>query len=269
VLAHESGLIVGQAVTPSDEGAAVAPLLDQHEATLAGPPTVTLLDAGYHNSAVLGLFVERGLDVLCPSGAVDQGRWTKAAAPGRYPKAAFRYDEERDQYVCPAGCRLRFREAARDRHGQPRRRYGGAPCAACGQRGACTTAAKQGRTLWRYPVDELKEAMAQVLAQPAARRAYRRRQAIVEPRFAAICDRLGLRRFHRFGLAGARLEFALYCVAHNLQHGLRLLAQLFAVFYRFLAAREPHQGPQVRARTGFRFFGAISLAPARRIFVTP
>jgi hypothetical protein len=57
------------------------------------------------------------------------------------------------------------------------------------------------------------EAMQQVLAQPAARRLYRRRSALVEPVFA----RLGLKRFRRRGLKPVRLEFALHCLAYNLK----------------------------------------------------
>jgi hypothetical protein len=67
----------------------------------------------------------------------------------------------------------------------------------------------------RYQGEELKEAMAQVLSQPAARAKYQRRQAIVEPCFAELRERQGLKRFHRRGLAAVRVEFALHCIAFN------------------------------------------------------
>jgi hypothetical protein len=119
--------------------------------------------------------------------------------------------------------------------------------------------------LWRFPGDELKEAMALVLRQPAARQAYRRRAAIVEPRFAAICQRLGLRRFRRFGLAGARLEFALYCVAHNLQHGLRLLARLSGLFLAFFTARRASCRPRAALPPHVEVFVTIYRAAIRRV----
>ena len=147
-----------------------------------------------------------------------------AAPTDRRSKAAFRYDAAADAYVCPAGDLLRPRGRARDRHGATYQRYATPACATCAQRAACTTAAG-GRTLRRYDGDELKEAMAAVLAQPAARRRYRQRQAIVEPIFAALRDRQGLVRFHRRGLPKVRAEFALHCLAYNLRQAGRLQAR--------------------------------------------
>jgi transposase len=221
VLAHESGLIVGQRVERSDETAAVEPMLNQHEAVLGAKPRRTLLDGNYHTSGVLGLFAAWELDVLCPSGTAERGRWEKRGAKGRFGKTAFRYDEQTDEYTCPAGEKLRYRGRSRDRRGCERHSYHGAPCAGCPLRSQCTTA-KAGRVVWRYAGDALKEAMTQVLAQPAAQRAYGRRRAMVEPVFAQLRERQGLTRFMRRGLAGVRVEFALHCTAYNLKRTLRL-----------------------------------------------
>lgn len=223
VLAHETGLIVGQSVHPSDEGAAVGPWLAQHEAILGAPPTRLLLDANYHQNAVLLWLGELELDVLCPSGKADQGHWERQRRQrGAFDKAAFTYDEERDVYVCPRGQELPPVGRGQQYH-LSYRRYGGAPCAACPDRALCTTDARHGRTVKRFAGDEWKEAMVRVMQQPAAQRAYRQRKALVEPVFAALRERQGLRRFLRRGLAGARLEFSLHCLAYNLGRALRLL----------------------------------------------
>ena len=76
--------------------------------------------------------------------------------------------------------------------------------------------------------------MAQVMAQPGARRAYGRRRAMVEPVFAELRQRQGLTRFLRRGLAGVRLEFALHCLAYNLKRALsleRASLRLFTAFF--------------------------------------
>jgi hypothetical protein len=92
----------------------------------------------------------------------------------------------------------------------------------------------------RYQGEELKEAMAQVLSQPAARAKYQRRQAIVEPCFAELRERQGLKRFHRRGLKAVRAEFALHCIALNLKRALgRLLTLLI-----FLCTRRDSE-PQI------------------------
>jgi transposase len=222
-LVHERGLIVGQAVHPSSETAVLPQLLAQHAAAFGGAPPILLLDAGYCTGAVLADLVARAINVLCPSGtAQGADDWEKAGRQGRFGKGAFAYDAERDAYRCPAGAWL---EAMGEgtRRGRAYRRYGTAACAACPRRAQCTTAST-GRTVERYAGDAYKEAMAQVLRQPGARAQYRRRAPIAERPFAELRGRQGLLRFHRRGMAGAAVEFALHCIAFDLKWALHQAA---------------------------------------------
>ena len=84
-------------------------------------------------------------------------------------------------------------EQRTDKFGRRYRVYCGARCADCGLRERCTES-KYGRPLKRYEGEELKEAMVQVLSQPAARAKYHRRSAIVEPLFAELRERQGLQQ---------------------------------------------------------------------------
>ena len=94
-------------------------------------------------------------------------------------------------------------------------RYATKACGTCPLKSQCTKGA--GRSIKRYEGDDLKDAMLSVFNQPAARAVYQRRQIIVEPIFAELRERQGLRRFHRRGLSGVRLEFSLHCIALNLK----------------------------------------------------
>lgn len=223
-LVHESGLVVGQAVHPSSETAVVEQLLDQHVAVFGANPSTALLDAGYCQPAVLQEMVEREVDVLSPSGkATDEHSWQKRGYQGRFGKAAFEYDEERNVYRCPAAQELREVTRARDAEGRAYRLYATSACTNCAVRPQCTTSDK-GRKVRRYDGEEYKEAMALVLRHPAARRQYGRRRTLGERPFAAFRERQGLRRFHRFGVAGARVEFALHVMAFDLHWVLRRFA---------------------------------------------
>lgn len=221
-LVHERGLIVGQTVHPSSETAALAPLVAQHVQVFGVAPPTLLLDAGYCTAAVLQGLAEQAIDVLCPAGKTTggSGDWSKAGPQGRYGKGAFAYDADRDAYRCPTGQWLPRIGQSRDRTGRPYQRYATAACAACPQRAQCTTSAR-GRTVERYGGDEYKEAMAAVLQQPAARRQYRRRAGIAERPHAELRFRQGLVRFRRRGTAGARVDFALHCIAFDLKWALR------------------------------------------------
>lgn len=214
VAVHASGLIVGQHVDPSSERSAVLPMLQQHQAIFDGPPTRLLLDAGYPSLALLRQLYELDLDVLAPSGPTRaQPAWQRRGRNGRFAKSEFHYEPEDDVYRCPAGRELVAIGRARSDHTGQYQRYRGRQCAGCELRPRCTSSA-QGRALNRYPDDELKEAMNAVLAQPAARRAYRQRN-MVERTFAHL-RQSGLRRFRRRGLKSVRVEFALHCIAYNL-----------------------------------------------------
>lgn len=216
-LVHESGLIVGQAVHPSSETAVVDELMEQHRDAFGSWPKTALLDAGYCTPAVLAEMVERDVNVLCPSGRTNQGEdWEKKGNKGLFGKARFAYDEERNVYRCPAGAELRQSEQSCDAAGRPYRAYTTNACSGCELRTRCTTS-RHGRKIKRYEGEEFKEAMARVLRQPAARREYQRRAPIAERPFAEFRERHGLRRFHRCGLLGAAVEFALHVIAFDLK----------------------------------------------------
>jgi len=133
----------------------------------------------------------------------------------------FRYVEDGDYYVCPAGERM-----------HPWRRHGGnaatgqrayvqyatPACADCERRTRCTRG--EARTIQRTVGQELKEAMRLVMAQPRARRVFAQRKAMVEPVFSHLRERQGLHRFRRRGLAGVRLELRLHLMAYNLGRAL-------------------------------------------------
>lgn len=234
-LMHESGLILAQHVHPSSETAAVAPLLEQHQAIFSAGPSTLLMDAAYHNGALLGSLAEQEIDVLCPSGQTfkAQGPWTKRSPHQKFPKLGFAYDPETDTYVCPEGQRMTYRAHGKDR-GLRYRLYGTNACGSCALRSQCTKS-RRGREVKRYTGDEYKEAMDKVLEQPRAREMYKRRLTMSEPVYAELRERQGLRRFRRRGLRGARVEFALHCLALNLRKALRMEA-----FQALLSALSGH-----------------------------
>lgn len=219
VLAEKHRIILGQTVHPSDENAPVDKMLDQYQKNAGAQPKRMMFDAGYFNFAMLERSIELDLDLLCPSGAVGQGKWGKSSQGGKFVKEDFVYDAATDQYLCPSGEQLRFIKSGME-SGRAYRLY---KCRKrdCQQRKMCTKA-KTGRTVKRYDKDELKEVLTEVMRQPKARKAYRKRQAMVEPVFSTLRGQQGLNRFRRFGSQKVKLEFSLHCIAYNVGRLLRL-----------------------------------------------
>jgi hypothetical protein len=220
ILVHESGGIVGHTVHASNEVAQVGALLAQHAAVFGAPPTTALLDGNYHCAEVLGPCVAQDMDVRCASGGTQRESWNKRGARGRFAKSAFVYEAGRDRYRCPAGHELLRQGHGTNRHGHAYTRYRTPACRGCAVRAQCPTAT-QGRVIDRFEGDEYKELMRTVMEHPAARKKYRQRAAIAERPYAEVTERQRLRRFHRRGLLGVRVEFALHCMAFDLKAVLR------------------------------------------------
>jgi Transposase DDE domain len=242
VLANEARVVVDAQVHSTSEQAALAELLDR----LDGEQTrELLLDAGFNTYENLESALEREISVLCPEQAEDVRG--DGEGPRRIPMREFRYVEDGDYYVCPAGERM-----------NPWRRHGGnavtgqrayvqyatPACAGCERRAKCTRG--EARTIQRTVGQELKEAMRLVMAQPQARRVFAQRKAMVEPVFSHLRERQGLNRFRRKGLAGVRLELRLHLIAYNISravayaqrragHGIVALIQRFVELARAMA----------------------------------
>jgi len=221
VLVHESGLIVSQVVEPSSESAAMPELLDQYQHAFGADPVSLLLDAGYHSIEVLAPIVARHIDVLCPAGTTLDGQWDRKGNKGKFGKNKFTFVSDSDHYLCPAGHALTPSTAYKDvATGLTARKYRTKQCRGCELRSQCTQNT-QGRAIVRFEGEEIKEMMAEVLAQSRARRRYRMRREIVERIFAELGWRQALHRFHRRALDGSQLEFGLHCIALNLKWAIR------------------------------------------------
>jgi transposase len=221
VLVHESGLIVSQVVEPSSECAAMPELLDQYQQAFGADPLSLLLDAGYHSIEVLAPIAARQIDVLCPAGTTLDGQWERKGNKEKFGKNKFAFDPEEDRYQCPAGHWLTPSKVYKDvATGLNARKYRTKQCSGCQLRSKCTQN-KQGREIVRFEGEEIKQMMAEVLAQSRARRRYRMRREIVERIFAELGWRQGLHRFHRRALDGSKLEFGLHCIALNLKWAIR------------------------------------------------
>lgn len=151
-------------------------------------------------------------------GSTVEGMAIPRDGEGTFAKSAFRYDGQRDCYVCPLGQELtRQGEGSRDRRkGTTVRVY---RCS-CGERcafsGVCTRDRK-GRSVKRREEEEVHERHAQRMKDPGHREDYRLRRQTVEPVFGTLKEGRGIRRFLLRGLEGVRAEWSLACCAFNLK----------------------------------------------------
>ena len=220
VLANAKRVIVACAVHPTSETKPLASLLQQ--AGQQGTIETALFDAGYFCDSVLANTAALGIELLCPEGNSLGEVWEKESSK-YFPKNRFNYDQATNSYRCPQGETLKFIRLHKGSAQYPAyRQYGTTACGSCPLKAQCTRS-KEGRRIKRYASDDEKDALRQKMRDPEVRVRYGQRKAMVEPVFSYLRGSQGLNRFHRFGLRGVRVEFALHAMAYNLS---RLLAYL-------------------------------------------
>jgi len=182
-------------------------------------------DAGYNCLEQLEYIEEQQVDVVLadPRPEHRSGGETK---PGKqYSRSMFEYDEAQDHYRCPAGQLVTYWHTEKSR-GRFKRVYRCKSCQGCSQQKQCLGEEKRKtiqRTLRRDTMERLAEAMNAKSRTDLGRGRLAVRKQTVEPIIGNLKANLGFRRFNLSGLAGVRGEFALMCIAHNLNRLITLI----------------------------------------------
>lgn len=217
-LANSDRLVLSYGVDSSCETQPLPEMLEQARRVNGGQVERIKLDSAFHGGGALKVCADQGTEVLCPSGPASNNY--RKRHNGKFSKAEFRYEAEKDIYICPAGEELQREYAyAGNEHHKAYIRYGTPACADCPLRDQCTTS-KKGRRIKRYDNDHLKQEARKAFFDPVNQEAYKRRSAEIEPVFGDLKGGFRFRRFRRWGLAGARLDAAIHLIAHNCKRAL-------------------------------------------------
>jgi len=170
-------------------------------------------DAGYYKGEEIVECYEAGIKALVPK--VDT---SGAKAKGRYSKADFRYDAERNEYVCPAGQRLTYRFDSVE-HDQRLWVYMTYQCSSCPRQAKCTTS--NAKRIKRWEKEHILEAAeAELKKQPNA---MRQRKKLVEHPYGTIKHCMGATHFVMKRLPNVRAEMSLHVLAYNLRRVINIL----------------------------------------------
>lgn len=166
------------------------------------------VDAGYFTAAVCHLTQEMGI-------ALVPGYRRPSKGPNDYQKKQFRYDAQKDAYVCPAGEELNY--GTTDRNGYRHYRSDKAVCAICPCRAKCTTNRQMQKTITRHVWEEAKEKANALRLTPWGKKAYARRKETVERSFADAKQHHG-HRYARFrGQMKVQMQCLLAAAAQNMK----------------------------------------------------
>ncbi|MCF8233144.1 MAG: IS1182 family transposase [Bacteroidales bacterium] len=138
-----------------------------------------------------------------------------------YLKDNMPYDASRDEFTCPQGRKLRYRETehrpSANGYYQKRRIYECEDCSDCPVASACKKTAKN-RTLYvNWPLETYKQQARDNLTSAHGQALRKQRNYDVEAVFGQLKRNMGHYRFRLRGLAKVILEFGLLSMAYNLK----------------------------------------------------
>jgi transposase len=172
-----------------------------------------IADRGYFKGEEILACKQAGIAVLVPA-----TRTSNAKADGRFDKADFLYDREKNEYRCPAGQSLIWRFASVEK-GMTLNRYWSSNCKGCSLKDKCTPS--QNRRVTRWEHQDVLDDMQEQLEQSAE--AMRTRRCTVEHPFGTIKSWMGATHFLTKGLERVKTEMSLHVLAYNFKRLVTLL----------------------------------------------
>jgi transposase/transcription elongation GreA/GreB family factor len=208
-------LIVAVEVTnePTDRNW-LSPMAIEAKQVMEVETLAVVADKGYSSAREVEACVNASITPYLPKPETSANK-----ALGLFTKDDFRYDRERDLYVCPAGEELTFRHASHEK-GRDVRYYRTYACSRCPLRPQCTRNTQSRRISRSANEHVLEEMNARVAANPQI---LRKRKAIVEHPFGTIKRWMNQAYFLMRGLANVRAEFSLSALAYDLKRVLAIV----------------------------------------------
>ena len=183
-------------------------------------------DAGFANTEDLKEPDAAGITVIVPS-----QKQAGKQEPSEFAKERFKYDKEKDEYICPEGQILRFSHLIKSKH---QRMYGigkGEICQSCQSRlgGRKCTQSKNGRWVSRLENEEIKEKLERQYASLKGQEIYKLRQTKVELPFGHIKRNLKVGGFLLRGKEGVKAEMSLLSSCFNIARMITILGVIGAI----------------------------------------
>lgn len=212
---EDNQIIVGQHLTQNaNDKQEVDCALEEIKETTGDLPDTMSLDNGYMSGENLEAFDGKGIDVYIATGKGEKKDQRAIEASNRkINKSDFRYDEDRDCFVCPGGHTLELKREASD--GKKVYQALKAECDSCPYTARCCTSQKGApRTIHSDDKEPLRQKMNEKMKQESSQEIYKKRKKIVEPVFGQIKNS-GFRGFSLRGYEKGSGEFSLVCAVHN------------------------------------------------------
>jgi hypothetical protein len=216
-------VIVGVGISQSPADQTLLPsALDTMEKTV-GIPKQVVVDAGFTTRDAILTAEEKGIDLIGSFPDSSAGKITilnKSGITEAFYPERFRFDTERNVYVCPEGKTL----SPNGKHVQKGKtifQYKGKECSGCPSKPSCCPKSKK-RSIIRTENDPRVTAFLEKMETDEAKAIYRQRGEVAEFPNVWIKDKFALRQFRLRGLIKVGIEVMWACLTYNIKIWIRL-----------------------------------------------
>jgi transposase len=217
------GFIISSAVTNDvNDHHQLQPAIRRIQAACGSSPKQMLADGDFTNNASVKAAAEAGIDFYgsWSARAYDSADAKKTLASAEFQHEHFRYDSERDVYVCPADKVLTRTRNIQHATGAFQIVYRSPmqQCRACPAHEQCCSGwpKRGGRQISRQGVLPTLASFQAKMATPEAQLIYRERSRIAEFPHLWLKEKFRLRRFHVSGFLKAGVELTWAALTFNL-----------------------------------------------------
>jgi len=230
-------IVHGEALGRGPDNENLTPVVDgakENLQSIGKPPDyfkdkILTADSSYHSIPNLNKCTEEKIDAYIPDNRFRNRDKRFASRVGYRPRskkftfADYKFDREKNQFICPNGKRLKRHIKPKLQNGKILRVYvsNESDCRCCQLRAKCLRYKDAKHRYLSYYADASGEnisyAMIKKIDSEKGRKIYPRRIAIVEPVFANIRTQKRMDKFNLRGKIKVNIQWLLYCMVHNIE----------------------------------------------------
>ncbi|MBU1298994.1 MAG: IS1182 family transposase [Bacteroidetes bacterium] len=182
-------------------------MIDSLKEEVGKIPKEAYADKGYYNPDMIEeVEREQGIEVYV---AIPETKKSEE-------KIVFTYDEEKDEYECSGGKRLKLEQRNKKKRSSYANMYRGEHCSECELKSDCTKSNK-GRTIHRYHNQGLRDSYVKKILSVEAQEKMKIRKTLVEHPFGTIRCLMGKIPLLLRGVFKVSTEINLYTTVYNLK----------------------------------------------------
>lgn len=209
---NQSHMIIATKVTSqANDLNQLQPMVEECQASTGQAPVQAIADSGYYNYDDIEKVQSSGTECIVPP------RKNNMRENDSVSGLEFKYDKERNLYICPLNKELQFKgiKNARGRDYQTYQAYA-SDCRKCRLYGICTKA-RTGRSYWRSVTSGNEDVFKKKMLSKASQKLIKARKGYIENVFGTLKIWMGKLPLLLRGKEKVQTEINLYTIAYNIK----------------------------------------------------